>query len=466
MDLKDSGWGSILARMASPNIILILSDQHRWDCAGYAGNPDVRTPNLYGLAAHGVNFSQAMCQFPLCVPSRTTLLTGQYVRTHGVRGNRAGLPESAATFPGLLQAAGYHTAAIGKMHFVPPRANYGFVEMLLAEQDGQGRYEDDYHVWLAAQGVLDMIDVWDQVDRDSAPPEYWETFGAMPSNLTEAQHSTTWIGNEAVRFLQRAREPFCLFTGFIKPHHPFDPPAPWDALYNPDALTLPDGWRLPVPEEDARHGGFFDPRLMTEAKFRRVLAYYYANISHIDHQIGRIMATLNARGFTNNVFIYCADHGDYMGQHGLIIKTGAQVYESLMRVPLVIAGLAGQRRGVADTALAQLTDIMPTILEAAGLPIPDRVEGKSLVPQLRGGDAPLRPYAFCEARDDMRIVRGPRYKLVESSDRDFQALYDLKRDPHEFENLYGSENAGAEQARMAEAAESFVCGTSFREEET
>ncbi|HOZ45409.1 MAG TPA: sulfatase-like hydrolase/transferase [Candidatus Hydrogenedentes bacterium] len=439
--------------MARPNVIVILSDQHRWDCAGFAGNPDVRTPNLDALAAHGVVFDQTVCQFPLCVPSRSTLLTGQYPSTHGVLGNRQGLPTSSTTLPATLKASGYNTAAIGKMHFNPPRADYGFDVMQLAEQDGHGRYVDDYHAWLKEQGVLDEMDVWDQVDRDSAPKRYWDTFGAMTSNLSEAQHSTTWIGNMAVRFVQSAREPFFLFVGFIKPHHPFDPPARWSRIYAPRQLTLPPGWCLPVPKADACHGGFFDPAKMTEARFRRVLAHYYASISHMDHQIGRVLATLTGRGFTNNLIVYASDHGDYMGQHGLIIKGGAKMYDALIRVPLIIAGAVGQRRGVADDTLAQLTDIMPTILDTAGLDAPSCIEGRTLRPQLEGAQSVLRDVAYCEGPDGIRIARTKRHKLVESPREELKAFYDLERDPHEFENLYGRPEAARGQAELTAALE-------------
>ena len=441
--------------MGRPNVILILADEHRWDCAGFAGNPDVRTPNLDALAAHGVTFPQAICQYPLCVPSRATLMTGQYASTHGVTDNRAGLAETATTLPGVLHAAGYHTACVGKMHFNPARADYGFDVMRLAEQDGPGRDEDDYHQWLKKRKAIDQIDVWDQVDRDGAPDAYWESFGAMQSNLPERLHSTTWIGNEAVRFIQRARDPFFLWVGFIKPHHPFDPPAKWDTLYDPETLTLPPDWRLPVPKDDAQRGGHFDPLEMTEAKFRRVLAYYYAIITQLDKQIGRILATLTSRGHTNNLIVYCADHGDYMGQHGLILK-GGQVYDSLLRVPLIVAGMTGQRRGKTDPALAELTDIMPTVLEATGLDIPPSVEGKSLVPQLKRARVSHRTAAFAEGPHDMHIVRTWRHKLIESSDKDFRALYDLDNDPHEFENLYTRPKAAPIKDKMKQALETIL----------
>jgi arylsulfatase A-like enzyme len=435
---------------AQPNIIFVLSDQHRWNCAGFNGNLDVRTPNLDSLAAHGLNFPQTICQYPLCVPSRMTLLTGQYPDTHGVHDNRDVLPVDAATFPRILQGGGYQTAAIGKMHFTPARAAYGFDVMRLAEQDGPGRHEDDYHAWLQEEGVWDDVDWWDQVDREKAPPEYWDTFGAMTSNLSERHHSTTWIGNQAVRYIQEAKAPFFLWVGFIKPHHPFDPPAEWAESYDPDALTLPLDWRCPVPEEDVRHGGHFDLRTMDEKRFRRVLANYYATISHMDHQIGRILATLNARGHTNNVVVYSSDHGDYMGQHGLIVKGKAQLYDSVLRVPLVIAGVTGQRRGETDPALGQLTDLAPTFLDAAGLTVPDTMEGKSLLPQLQRRGEPLRAVAYSQ-RDGLRVARGYRYKWVESGQDAFRALYDLQRDPGEFHNLRDDPRHRSIQAELAAA---------------
>lgn len=423
--------------MSQPNIIFILSDQHRWDCTGFNGNPDVQTPNLDALAAHGLNFPQTVCQYPLCVPSRMTLMTGQHPATHGVRDNRDVLPTDWPVLPRLVQQGGYQTAAIGKMHFTPAHADYGFDRMVLAEQDGPGRNADDYHAWLRDQGLRDDVDWWDQVQREEAPQAYWDSFGAMVSNLREPHHSTTWIGNQAVRYIQEASAPFFLWIGFIKPHHPFDPPPEWANRYNPDALTLPKDWCCPVPEADARHGGHFDWRTMTAPRFRKVLAYYYAAISQMDYQIGRILATLNSRGHTNNLVVYSSDHGDYMGQHGLMLKGKAQLYDAVLRVPLVIAGVSGQRRGETDPALVQLTDLAPTLLDAVGLPVPPSMEGRSLLPQLRRRGTPLRTTAFSE-RGDIRVARSFRYKLVESETADFKALYDIQADSAEWNNLYGN----------------------------
>lgn len=432
-----------------PNIILILADELRHDCLGCAGNPDVRTPNIDALAKHGAHFTETIASFPRCRPSRWSLLTGQYASQHGAEDNRTPLPMDTAVFPQLLADAGYFTGCVGQMDFMPTYPDYGFSVMELAEQDSVGRTEDDYHKWLAKQNLVDQIDEWDQFDRDIAPPEYWDTFGAMTSNLPVAAYSTTWIGNQAVRFLQHAHEPFFLWTGFMKPHHPFDPPKPWDTLYNPDDLTLPPDWGLPVREEDVWKEGHFDPFVMTEPKFRKVLAHYYGTITQLDHQIGRILATLNGRGHTNNIIIFCSDHGDYMGQHGLILKSHGPPFESVLRVPLIVAGLRDQLRGLRDDNPVELLDLPGTILEAGGIRPPDTMRGRSLLPLLRGQPGPFRKAAYAEAKDGIQIVRTKDYKLVESPVESQRAFYNLRADPGEFENRYGEPALKPAQATLA-----------------
>ncbi len=442
--------------MARPNVILIMADQHRWDCTGYAGNPDLRTPNLDALAAHGVSFPQTICQCPQDVTSRNTLLSGQYPATHGVWSDDAEFSAGTPTLPAVLHDAGYNTAHIGKMHGLGTQTSRSFDVVRLAEQGGRAGYTDDYHLWLRQQQAIDQVDAWETMEATNLPGNYKNAFGAVPSNLPESLHSTTWIGDISVRFLQSAREPFFLSMGFIKPHPPHDPPAPWNRLYKQSALTLPKDWRHPVQEEDAQFSGLFDPRKMTEPKFRRLLAYYYALLSHIDEQIGRLLATLTSRGFTNNIFVYSANRGSLMGQHGLVLQDSPRLYEALIRVPLVIAGLMGQRRKKTDGALAQLTDIMPTILEAADIPIPDSVEGKSLVPQLHRANKPLRSEAYCERHEEIRLARGKRYKFVDATDDHLKAFHDLKKDPYEYRNLAGHSSVSSKQAELSRALELFT----------
>src|SRR5581483_6068793 len=176
--------------------------------------------------------------------------------------NRSTLAPGIATFPKLLRAAGYRTKAVGKMHLTPTYLDVGF-------------------------DAIDLIDQRREFRR-RAPDEYWATFGALRSDLPEEWHSTTWIGDRAVRTLEAwSGEANLLLASFIKPHHPFDPPAPWDALYSPDALELLPGWMEAVPEHDRAYApGYFDNTKLTPAALRRVMAYYYATISQIDHHVG------------------------------------------------------------------------------------------------------------------------------------------------------------------------------------
>ena len=226
-----------------PNVLVLHVDQLRFDCLGAYGNPDVKTPDIDRFAKDGVRYTSSFCAFPVCTPSRYSLLSGRYVHEHAGWDNRSTLAPEIATFPRIFRTAGYRTKAVGKMHFTPTYLDVGFDELLLAEQDGPGRWDDDYHRYLMRLGLFDRNDLEDQLAeyRQRAPQQYWTHFGAMVSNLPEAQHSTTWIADRAVEALRswKPGERHLLMVGFIKPHHPFDPPAPWHTMYDPQKLHDP-----------------------------------------------------------------------------------------------------------------------------------------------------------------------------------------------------------------------------------
>ena len=188
----------------------------------------------------------------------------------------------------------------------------GYDEMQLSEQNGPGRLDDDYHRWLAAEGRHDLVDLLDQEQeyRAAAPPAYWESVGALESNLDEAHHSTTWIADKAVAALRDWASAEdgggeLLHVSFIKPHHPFDPPAPWSQMYDPAGLTLLPGW-LPggcPPADLGLSKGFFPHEELDEAKLRLAMAYYYATISQIDHHVGRMVALLKEKGLYDSTMI-------------------------------------------------------------------------------------------------------------------------------------------------------------------
>ena len=421
-----------------PNVLVIMTDQFRWDCLGFAGNPDVKTPHLDRLARDGVWFPTTFCPLPICTPSRYSLLSGLYVHQHGGWGNRCTLTPDIDTFPRALRRAGYATRGIGKMHFTPTYLDVGFDALELAEQNGPGRYDDDYHRELMAAGLVPSSDLIDQERewRAGAPASYWETFGAARSNLPEVWHSTTWIGDRAVRAIEGWEDdpaiPQLLMASFVKPHHPFDPPAPWDEMYDPAQLSILPGWTEAPPAHDiAYNAGYFPHEKLTEAALRRVMAHYYATITQIDHHVGRMIAALERQGhYERTLIVFTADHGEYLGFHHLVLK-GGQMYEPLIRVPLMMKLPENERAGERSETLASTVDVAPTILRACGVEPSSDMVGLNL-----SDSAAERDCAFSEARrGPTYMARTRRHKLLLSRSESFTQLFDLEADPYELRNL-------------------------------
>ncbi len=441
------------------NVLLITADEMRHDCLGVAGHPAVRTPHLDALAARGVRFTNAYTPFPVCVPARMSLLSGQYAHAHGAVRNQTMLAPGQPTLPGLLRAAGYRTGAFGKMHFWPPYADVGFERMRLAEQNGAGWKIDDYHSdHLAARGLVDRWDLWDQQQpyRDQAPQAYWASFGARASELPEADYHTTWIADETISWLRSGdARPFFAWVSFIKPHHPFDPPRPWDALYDPGAMpALGDpaaALGKPLMTAGGRRDprrGHFDLRGFTPQDFGRVAALYYATITHIDHHVGRILSALGDSGqLEDTLVVFASDHGDYMGDYGLILKSPSVPYDALAKVPLLVAG-PGCRPGTTSDALVSLIDLLPTAAGAASVPVPASVQGRDLAPLLqRATGGPWRDAVFSES-GDVKAVRTQRFKYLYNGRLGMEELYDVEADPGELVDLSRTAGAAAVIAGM------------------
>jgi arylsulfatase A-like enzyme len=446
--------GSRRTEQIRPHVLVIMADQFRWDCLGAAGNGQVKTPHLDRLARDGVRFPRAYCPLPVCTPARYSLLSGLYVHQHGGWTNRCTLARELDTFPRALRRAGYRTHAVGKMHCTPTYLDVGFERMELAEQNGQGRYDDDYHRELMANGLVPSTDLIDQERewREAAPASYWETFGAERSNLPEEWHSTTWIGDRAVRAIEgwseqsgsgethEAEQPQLLMASFVKPHHPFDPPAPWDAMYDPAALDVLPGWTdAPPPEDVAVNAGYFPHERLTKETLQHVMAHYYATISQLDHHVGRMLAALDRQGlYERTLIVFTADHGEYLGYHHLLLK-GGQMYEPLARVPLLLKlpGAASASRGEVRETLVSTVDVAPTVLRAVGLePSPD-MRGLDLADP---GSA--REYVFAETqRGAAYLVRSERHKLLLHRESSRTRFYDMERDPYELHDLSGEPEA-------------------------
>ena len=432
-----------------PNILIIHADQHRCDALGAYGNADISTPNIDALAADGVRHDRHFCSFPVCTPSRYSFLSGLHVHQHLGWNNHCTLPAGLPTFPRALRESGYCTTAVGKMHFTPTYLDVGFEEMRLAEQDGPGRFDDDYHRYLQAEGLCDRLDLVDQRReyRDLASDAYWRNLGAMVSDLDEEHHSTTWIADRAMEALADWGEGgHLLMAGFIKPHHPFDPPAPWHEMYDPEALTLMPGWTQNcLPRDLACSAGYFPNADMTEAQLRRAMAYYYATISQIDHHVGRMIDLLKQKGlYDNTLVVYTSDHGDYLGFHHLLLK-GNHMYDPVMRIPLIVKYPGQRGAGQSTTALSSNIDMAPTLMARAGCDVPETMAGRDLEERPGGREA-----VFAEAGRREYMVRTGNRKLLLNRETDDSLFFDLERDPHELENLYGDPACRDEIAELRE----------------
>jgi len=435
------------------NILIIHVDQHRMDCLGAYGNTDIKTPNIDRLAADGVCYANSFCPFPVCTPSRYSLLSGRYVHDHHGWNNRSTLAPDIMTFPKVLRTAGYRTKAVGKMHFTPTYLDVGFDELMLAEQDGPGRWDDDYHRYLMRHGLVDRNDLEDQLVneyRKSARKEYWDTCGALVSNLPEEYHSTTWIADRAMEALRSwdGRGSRLLMVGFIKPHHPFDPPAPWHRMYDPEKLSILPGWMDSCYDHDLRYSrGYFPNDKLTEPVLRRAMAYYYANISLIDHHVGRMLALLRQNGlYEDTLIVYTADHGEFMGFHHMLLK-GNYMYDPLVKVPLIVKWPGWERAGTVSQRMVSNIDLAPTLCRAAGCRPAPQMDGCALQDPGAGHDL-----IFAEADGGRQVmVRSGERKLILSDSRSESLFFDLQKDPMEMNNLHACPEHRDEVRDMATA---------------
>ena len=439
--------------MKKPNILLIHADQHRADCIGAYGNRQIKTPCIDAIAADGVLYKNSFCPFPICTPSRYSLVSGLYVNQHLCATNHATLPEGVATFPKLLRDAGYRTACVGKMHFTPTYLDVGFDRMLLCEQVGPGRLDDDFHRELKQEGICDWVDTTDQMDvhRRNAPEFYWKSHGALESDLDEAHHSTTWIGNKALQMLEDWEgDGNLLMVGFVKPHHPFDPPYPYSKMYDPEQIELLPGYTPEVLQRDiARNKGFFPHAENTPELVKKCTAMYYGSISQIDFHVGRMLEKLKEKGMYDDcLIIYTSDHGDYMGWHNMVGKIN-YMYEPLAKVPLIVKYPGNSAAGTQSDQMVNNVDLTATILAQAQVEKPKYMTGYDI--SNAQNDA---QYVFAEDGDGY-MVRGRRYKLL-LCNRYPSLLFDLQNDPYELTNLYDDPQYAQIQRELKDALANWI----------
>ncbi len=437
------------------NVLLVMSDQHKRDCLGVAGDSVAQTPHLDALANTGVRFTNAYCSNPVCTPSRASLMTGLYTHNHQSWNNTVPLPMTRKTMAHWFGSAGYATSLIGKMHFVDAQT-HGF------------DYKIDFNDWMQYLGPKTQLyaDELGRANSGSGLPEiddFWRDFGdpwkghrqldsrqgavavGAISKLPEQDHFDNFVARESVRFLKqygKREEPFFLVTSFLKPHDPFMPAARFANKFRPEDMRLPSTWgkvnlaQVPAEVKRSIEQNAPTPELIDRAEAKKRIAFYYANLAQMDDCVGTVLTALKNLGLAEDTIVaYTADHGEMLGEHGMWQKF--QFYEASCGVPLVIHAPGVSKPGVCPAPISQV-GMAATLAELTGIQMKSRSDAPSFAEQVKQPNAPRKVPVFAEYN-----LRTPQAKyMLRDGDfkfsfwcNDMPELYHLRSDPGELTNL-------------------------------
>ena len=474
-----------------PNILIITSDQHRYDCYGHMGRK-IKTPHLDRLAAAGTRFDAAITPNVVCQPARASILTGLLPLTHGVYDNQINLDPAVgeAGWAGVLSNNGYDTGFIGKGHFghdpgatplgapesrsgsaqFPPHWLGPYMGFQHAEMMILGHWHDLLPCEKPPRGLAferwfwSHPDAWELWKQDLGP----STGGAAQtwySALPDIWHSTTWVTDRTRAFIEARKpddKPFVLWASYPDPHHPFDCPEPWSRLHRAEDVDISRShkrdlerrpwWHAETLTRDPASKNEADRILrtqysriapQTDAQLAEMTANYYNMIAFIDHGVGRIMDSLLQKGLDKNtIVLFTTDHGELLGDHGLYLK-GPTHYEGLLRVGLIAAGPGVAQHAVVGEPVSTL-DIAASVYDWAGVSVPGDLQGKSLR-KLAEGKAETRDFALNEwslqprrtgVALELRTVRTGNAKLTIDLKSGAGEMYDLSSDRDEMDNLF------------------------------
>ncbi len=377
-----------------PNVLFLFADDQRFNTIGALGNPVIQTPNLDALVKNGVSFTHCFAENPICTPSRAALLTGTTGFRNGVRWFNEKVDPQLPTWAQTLRQAGYATFYTGKWHNDGTPQQWGFERVRRLFPRGMGNHEMTF-------------------EEDGHPVSGF---------------SSELFAGAAIEFLRSAPlEPFFCFVSFTAPHDPRTPPGRYRMMYNPARIPLPKNF-LPLHPFDNGELEIRDEKLLpwprTPEAVRGELANYYGMISHLDEQVGRILAALDQTGLARStIVVFSADNGLAVGCHGLLGKMS--MYDHSVRVPLIIRGPGAGRPGSRSSAMCYVHDIFPTVCELAGVRAPSTVEGRSVF------SGPRRDAVFASYRGVQRMVRTERWKLIRYPKIGKTQLFDMAEDPDE-----------------------------------
>lgn len=426
-----------------PNILFVVSDDQRPDTIGALGNPVIETPHLDRLAAAGTSFSRAYAGYPICHVSRAQILTG----THAFRAlpnyPTGPIDKELATLAGTFSEAGWHTVYSGKWHNDghPTARGYAVTSGLYSSGGAKGAKGITQPDTDLRGRPLTGYRGWTFKDAENRP--------LLEHGVGLQADNSRHIAEGALRAIETAPadRPWFLHVNFAFPHDPRQWPEGMEDHYDPAAIPLPPNFAGTHPFDHGNLGGR-DERLLpvprTEAAVREELALYYAMITDLDRQVGKLLAALPADEET--IVIFTSDQGLALGSHGLIGKQNC--YEHSIRSPLIVAG-PDLPEGERSDALATLHDLFPTLCELAGIPVPSTVTGRSLAPLLRGEVETVHAHVYGMFTDTQRMVCDRRWKYITYPQVGREQLFDLETDPHERRDLSQSPDSTAERDRLS-----------------
>ena len=430
-----------------PNVLIIQPDQHRADVMGCAGNAIVETPNLDKLAAEGVRFTNAASASPVCCPFRATMQTGLYIHEHGVYENGIQLNYDFKSIAEIFVKNGYETGYIGKWHldgFFPDDENGvgGFIE--------PGAPRQGWQEWYGYEKSHEFLDVWkynENKEKIQVEGYDWEP---------------TWHTDMALDFIKRKTEkdqPWCYYIAYGPPHKPEQCLPEFLEMYDSDTFELPPGSE--------------NMNAKTIKELREVLQMYYAQVTAVDFEIGRLQKGLKELNINDNtIIIYVSDHGDVLGSNNQeivkkyietnrnlsnTIRTKGKPFSTAFRIPFIVSAPNIKVQGLESDALVSSVDLVPTILELAGIEVPEYMQGLSMADWITKGEGPEQPYIYLglhSTKNAWRAVWDGKYML---SLLDYQLFYDYKNDPFETDNLFANPEASEKkkeyETKLIELAE-------------
>lgn len=451
-----------------------MTDQQRFDTIRALGAGHMVTPSMDSLAGRAVRFRNAFCPGATCVASRAAIFTGQFAHNTGAYsfldwGHHR-------TWVNDLADAGYWCVNIGKMHLQPRDVDGGFHERIVVENPTSvstwgGRGDDAWgrHLSLHAEERPNH--------RHRSDPAWREKFQAVPWHLDPSLHSDVFIGDQAVAWIRswKPNQPLFLQVGFTGPHEPWDPLpehlAAYEGIELPDPAAFPEDLSSKPPQHEALknfhagvdHESRIDMPNATLEDIRKMRLHYYAKITLVDQQIGRVVAALEERGLLDNsLLIFCSDHGEMLGEHGMAYKW--LMVDDVVRVPLLM--VPGRNFSCAiprdELSLVSLIDVGPTFLEAAGLPVPFRLEGRSFLSALKqDGPLPVQEFVYCE--DNYQLMgRSLTRKIVIYHGQEAGEFYNLEEDPMETRNLWDLSEWIAERDTLRLGVLSWLAESAYR----